>query len=150
MAIVIGISAKGQNVATWWRWHLRSPRRPTPCVLLTLFWTALQHGRHHGRHGDSAPIAAIGLVMVSPNLTYPKTIKAAAQKVIDGAPARMTPITEALASGDAARCGQGGDRQESAGCGRGQGQGGPREVSRARRPASWVWRSRCSSFATPA
>ncbi|MGE5946699.1 MAG: cation acetate symporter, partial [Betaproteobacteria bacterium] len=33
----------------------------------------------------------------------PKAIKAAAQKVIDGAPARMAPITEALASGDAAK-----------------------------------------------
>jgi cation/acetate symporter len=41
--------------------------------------------------------------MVSPNMTYPKAIKAAAQKVIDGAPARLAPISEALASGDAAR-----------------------------------------------
>jgi cation/acetate symporter len=36
-------------------------------------------------------------------MTYPKAIKAAAQKVVDGAPARMAPISEALASGDAAK-----------------------------------------------
>jgi cation/acetate symporter len=36
-------------------------------------------------------------------MTYPKAVKAAAQKVIDGAPAKMAPIAEALASGDAAR-----------------------------------------------
>jgi cation/acetate symporter len=103
MAIVIGISAKGQNVA-----HLVAlafavaSSANFPCVLLTLFWKRCNTG------GIMAgmvigTVAAIGLVMVSPNLTYPKTIKAAAQKVIDGAPARMAPITEALASGDAAR-----------------------------------------------
>jgi cation/acetate symporter len=48
-------------------------------------------------------LTAIGLVMVSPNLTYPKAIKAAAQKVVDAAPEKMAPITEALASGDAAK-----------------------------------------------
>ena len=48
-------------------------------------------------------LTAIGLVLVSPNMTYPKAVKAAAQKVIDGAPAKMAPIAEALASGDAAR-----------------------------------------------
>ncbi len=103
MAIVIGISAKGQNVA-----HLVAlafavaSSANFPCVLLTLFWKRCNTG------GIVlgmivGTVAAIGLVMVSPNLTYPKAIKAAAQKVIDGAPARMAPITEALASGDAAK-----------------------------------------------
>ncbi len=103
MAIVIGISAKGQNVA-----HLVAlafavaSSANFPCVLLTLFWRRCNTG------GIVAgmvvgTLTAIGLVMVSPNLTYPKAIKAAAQKVIDGAPARMTAINEALASGDAAR-----------------------------------------------
>jgi cation/acetate symporter len=103
MAIVIGISAKGQNVA-----HLVAlafavaSSANFPCVLLTLFWKRCNTG------GIVlgmivGTVAAIGLVMVSPNLTYPKAVKAAAQKVIDGAPARMAPITEALASGDAAR-----------------------------------------------
>jgi len=103
MAIVIGISAKGQNVA-----HLVAlafavaSSANFPCVLLTLFWKRCNTG------GIVAgmivgTVAAIGLVMVSPNLTYPKAVKAAAQKVIDGAPAKMAPITDALASGDAAK-----------------------------------------------
>jgi cation/acetate symporter len=103
MAIVIGITAKGQNVA-----HLVAlafavaSSANFPCVLLTLFWKRCNTG------GIVlgmivGTVAAIGLVMVSPNLTYPKAVKAAAQKVIDGAPARMAPITEALASGDAAK-----------------------------------------------
>ncbi len=36
-------------------------------------------------------------------MTYPKAIKATAQKVVDGAPARMAALNEALASGDAAK-----------------------------------------------
>jgi cation/acetate symporter len=36
-------------------------------------------------------------------MTYPKAIKAAAQKVIDGAPARQAAIEADIASGDAAR-----------------------------------------------
>jgi len=106
MAIVIGISAKGQNVA-----HLVAlafavaSSANFPCVLLTLFWRRCNTG------GIVAgmivgTLAAIGLVMVSPNLTYPKPIKAAAQKVVDGAPAKMASITEALASGDAAKVAQ--------------------------------------------
>jgi cation/acetate symporter len=103
MAIVIGIAAKGQNVA-----HLVAlafavaSSANFPCVLLTLFWKRCNTG------GIIAgmvvgTLTAIGLVMVSPNLTYPKAIKEAAQKVVDGAPARLAPIEEALASGDAAK-----------------------------------------------
>jgi cation/acetate symporter len=103
MAIVIGISAKGQNVA-----HLVAlafavaSSANFPCVLLTLFWRRCNTG------GIVAgmvigTLTAIGLVMVSPNLTYPKAIKAAAQTVVDGASAKLAPITEALASGDAAK-----------------------------------------------
>jgi cation/acetate symporter len=102
MAIVIGISAKGQNVA-----HLVAlafavaSSANFPCVLLTLFWKRCNTG------GIVlgmivGTVAAIGLVMVSPNITYPKAIKSAAQKVIDGAPAKLAPIQEALASGDGA------------------------------------------------
>ncbi|HTN47868.1 MAG TPA: cation acetate symporter [Burkholderiaceae bacterium] len=103
MAIVIGISAKGQNVA-----HLVAlafavaSSANFPCVLMTLFWKRCNTG------GIVlgmivGTLAAIGLVMVSPNLTYPKAIKAAAQKVIDGAPARASAISELAASGDAAK-----------------------------------------------
>jgi cation/acetate symporter len=106
MAIVIGISAKGQNVA-----HLVAlafavaSSANFPCVLLTLFWRRCNTG------GIVlgmivGTLTAIGLVMVSPNLTYPKPIKAAAQKVVDGAPAKMASITEALASGEAAKVAQ--------------------------------------------
>jgi cation/acetate symporter len=103
MAIVIGIAAKGQNVA-----HLVAlafavaASANFPCVLLTLYWKRCNTG------GIVAGMvigtfAAIGLVLVSPNMTYPKTIKAAAQKVIDGAPARTTALQEAMASGEAAK-----------------------------------------------
>ena len=103
MAITIGIAAKGQNVA-----HLVAlafavaASANFPCVLLTLYWKRCNTG------GIVAgmiigTLTAIGLVLVSPNMTYPKAIKAAAQKVVDGAPARMAPISEALASGDAAK-----------------------------------------------
>jgi cation/acetate symporter len=103
LAIIIGIAAKGQNVA-----HLVAlafavaASANFPCVLLTLYWKRCNTG------GIVAgmiigTLTAIGLVLVSPNMTYPKAVKAAAQKVIDGAPAKMAPIAEALASGDAAR-----------------------------------------------
>jgi cation/acetate symporter len=103
MAIAIGIAAKGQNVA-----HLVAlafavaASANFPCVLLTLYWKRCNTG------GIMAgmvigTLTAIGLVLVSPNMTYPKAIKAAAQKVVDGAGPRMTAINEALASGDAAK-----------------------------------------------
>jgi cation/acetate symporter len=103
MAIVIGIAAKGQNVA-----HLVAlafavaASANFPCVLLTLYWKRCNTG------GIVAgmivgTVTAIGLVLVSPNMTYPKAVKAAAQKVIDGAPAKLVSINEALASGDAAK-----------------------------------------------
>ena len=71
LAITIGILAKGQNVA-----HLVAlafavaSSANLPCVLLTLFWKKCNTG------GIVlgmivGTFAAIGLVMVSPNLTYP-------------------------------------------------------------------------------
>ena len=103
MAIAIGIAAKGQNVA-----HLVAlafavaASANFPCVLLTLYWKKCNTG------GIMAgmvigTITAIGLVLVSPNMTYPKAVKAAAQKVIEGAPAKQVAIDADLASGDAAR-----------------------------------------------
>ena len=103
MAIAIGIAAKGQNVA-----HLVAlafavaASANFPCVLLTLYWKRCNTG------GIMAgmvigTLTAIGLVLVSPNMTYPKAIKAAAQKVVDGAPARLVALNEVLASGDAAK-----------------------------------------------
>jgi cation/acetate symporter len=103
LAIAIGIAAKGQNVA-----HLVAlafavaASANFPCVLLTLYWKRCNTG------GIMAgmvvgTLTAIGLVLVSPNMTYPKAIKAAAQKVVDGAPARTAALNEALSSGDAAK-----------------------------------------------
>ncbi len=82
MAIVLGIAAKGQNVA-----HLVAlafavaSSANFPCVLLTLFWRRCNTG------GIMAgmivgTVTAIGLVLVSPNMTYPLAVKAAQEKVI--------------------------------------------------------------------
>jgi len=103
LAITIGIAAKGQNVA-----HLVAlafavaASANFPCVLLTLYWKRCNTG------GIVAgmvvgTVAAIGLVLVSPNMTYPLAVKAAAQKVVDGSVARYAAIAEAAISGDAAR-----------------------------------------------
>jgi len=105
MAITIGIAAKGQNVA-----HLVAlafavaSSANFPCVLLTLFWKKCNTG------GIVlgmivGTLAAIGLVLVSPNMTYPLAVKAAAQKVVDGA-ALSKPKLEAdlaAAADDAAK-----------------------------------------------
>ncbi|MBS0394547.1 MAG: cation acetate symporter, partial [Proteobacteria bacterium] len=103
IAITIGIAAKGQNVA-----HLVAlafavaASANFPCVLLTLYWkrcntTGIVAGMIIGT------IAAVGLQMVSPNLTYPKAVRAAAQKVLSGEVAKRASIAEAAASGDAAK-----------------------------------------------
>jgi cation/acetate symporter len=102
LAIVIGIAAKGQNVA-----HLVAlafavaASANFPCVLMTLYWKRCNTG------GIIAgmvvgTVAAIGLVMVSPNMTYPKVVRAAAQKVIDAEPAKRDAIAALLAAGDEA------------------------------------------------
>jgi cation/acetate symporter len=103
LAIAIGIAAKGQNVA-----HLVAlafavaASANFPCVLLTLYWKRCNTGGIIGGMVVGT-FTAIGLVLVSPNMTYPKGLKAAAQKVIDGAPARTSALNEAIASGDAAK-----------------------------------------------
>src|SRR5512137_1752433 len=102
MAITIGIAAKGQNVA-----HLVAlafavaASANFPCVLLTLYWRKCNTG------GIVAgmvvgTLLAVGLVLVSPNMTYPKAIRGAAEKVLDGEAAKRSAIEAALASGDAA------------------------------------------------
>ncbi|MDR2240743.1 MAG: cation acetate symporter [Zoogloeaceae bacterium] len=103
VAIIIGIAAQGQNVA-----HLVAlafavaSSANFPCILMTLYWKRCNTG------GIVAgmlvgTLAAIGLVLVSPNMTYPKAIKAAAQTALDGAIAKQAVIDADLASGDAAR-----------------------------------------------
>ena len=105
LAIGIGIAAKGQNVA-----HLVAlafavaASANFPCVLLTLYWRRCNTG------GIVlgmivGTLTAIGLVLVSPNMTYPKAVKATAQNVVNAAPARQAKLTADLAAGadDAAK-----------------------------------------------
>jgi cation/acetate symporter len=98
MAIAIGILAQGQNVA-----HLVAlafavaASANLPVVLLTLYW------KRCNTAGVVAglvvgTLTAIGLVLVSPNMTYPKPIIAAAQKVVDGMPARIAKFEGELAA----------------------------------------------------
>jgi cation/acetate symporter len=102
LSISIGIAAKGQNAAVLVGLAFAVAASANfPCVLLTLYWKRCNSG------GIVAgmligTIAAVGLTLVSPNLTYPKAVKAAAHKVIDAAPAKRDAATEALASADAA------------------------------------------------
>jgi cation/acetate symporter len=82
LAITIGILAKGQNVA-----HLVAlafavaASANLPVVLLTLYWKKCNTG------GVVAGLvvgtfAAIGLVLISPNMTYPLQVKAAQERII--------------------------------------------------------------------
>jgi len=98
MAIVIGISAKGQNVA-----HLVAlafavaSSANFPCVLMTLFWKRCNTG------GIVlgmivGTLTAIGLVMVSPNLTYPVIVKAAQEKIIKASDEELVKLKSDLAA----------------------------------------------------
>jgi cation/acetate symporter len=76
-----------------------------PCVLLTLYWKRCNTG------GIVlgmivGTVVAVGLTLVSPNVTYPKAVKAAAQKVLDGETARRSAIEAALVSVDPLVAGQ--------------------------------------------
>ena len=82
VGIVIGIAAENQNVA-----HLVAlafavaSSGNLPVVVLSLFWKKFNTaGVISGLVVGT--IASIGLVMVSPNMTYPKVVAAGAQKVI--------------------------------------------------------------------
>jgi len=93
IAITVGILAKGQNVA-----HLVAlafavaASSNLPAVFLTLYWKKCNtYGVITGMLVGS--IAAIGLVMISPNMTYPKAVLASANKVLNGEP--ITPAKEA-------------------------------------------------------
>jgi cation/acetate symporter len=97
-AIIIGILAKGQNVA-----HLVAlafavaASSNLPCVLLTLYWKKCNTGGIVLGMLVGA-FSAIALVMVSPNMTYPKLEKEKAQKVIDAAPTKLAKLETDLAS----------------------------------------------------
>jgi len=97
IAIVIGIAAKGQNVA-----HLVglafavAASANLPCILLTLYWKRCNTG------GIIAgmvvgTVTAIGLVLVSPNMTYPIKVRDDATKLVTEAPAKRVALEEKLA-----------------------------------------------------
>jgi cation/acetate symporter len=92
VAVMIGILAKGQNVA-----HLVAlafavaASANLPVVLLTLHWKRCNTG------GVVAglvvgTLTAIGLVMVSPNMTYPLQVKAAQEKAIKAAQDKLAKL----------------------------------------------------------
>ena len=88
MAIYVGIAAEGQNVA-----HLVAlafavaASSNLPAVFLTLYWKRCNtYGIITGMLVGS--ITAIALVMISPNMTYPKAVLKDAHKVLDGEPAQ--------------------------------------------------------------
>ncbi|MBS0376326.1 MAG: cation acetate symporter [Proteobacteria bacterium] len=103
IAITIGIAAKGQNVAVLVALAFAVAASANfPCVLLTLYWkrcntSGIVAGMIIGT------VAAVGLTLVSPNLTYPKAVRAAAHKVLDAEAGKRAAIAEAIASGDEAR-----------------------------------------------
>ena len=103
VAIVLGIVAKGQNVAHMVALAFAVAASANfPCILLTLFWRRCNTG------GIVAgmivgSLAAIGLVLVSPNMTYPLEVKAAAQRLLDDAPRQLAWIEAELSSGDLPR-----------------------------------------------
>jgi cation/acetate symporter len=92
LAIAVGILAKGQNVA-----HLVAlafavaASSNLPAIALTLYWKPCNtKGIIAGMVMGTA--TAILLVMISPNMTYPIAVRAAANKVLDGeaaTPARL-------------------------------------------------------------
>src|ERR1700688_1981193 len=102
MSIGIGIAAKGQNVAVLVGLAFAVAASANfPCVLLTLYWKRCNTG------GIVAgllvgTVAAVGLTLGSPNLTYPLAVKAAAHKVLDGEAAKRAAATDALSSADEA------------------------------------------------
>jgi cation/acetate symporter len=102
MSIGIGIAAKGQNVAVLVGLAFAVAASANfPCVLLTLYWkrcntSGIVTGMLIGT------VAAVGLTLVSPNLTYPLAVKAAAQKVLAAAPEKRSVAAQALSSADAA------------------------------------------------
>jgi len=100
LSIAIGIAAKGQNVAVLVGLAFAVAASANfPCILLTLYWKRCNTG------GIVAgllvgTIAAVGLTLVSPNLTYPKAVKAAAHKVLDGEAAKRATDVQAIEAGD--------------------------------------------------
>ena len=96
VAVTIGILSKGQNVA-----HLVAlafavaASANLPVILLTLHW------KHCNTAGVVAGLvvgtfSAIGLVLISPNMTYPLQVRAAQEKVIKAAQHKLVKLDAAI------------------------------------------------------
>ncbi|MET0919388.1 MAG: cation acetate symporter [Burkholderiales bacterium] len=98
IAIVIGIIAKGQNVA-----HLVAlafavaASSILPAVLLTLYWKKCNTGGIVLGMLVGA-ITAIGLVLVSPNMSYPLLVKESSEKAIRVADEKIAKFKADLAT----------------------------------------------------
>ncbi|HQT31837.1 MAG TPA: cation acetate symporter [Thiobacillus sp.] len=104
LAIIVGIAAEGQNVA-----HLVAlafavaASSNLPAVFLTLYWKrANTYGIVLGMLVGA--ITAITLVLVSPNMTYPKTAIKDANKVLQGEPAQAAKPAAAAVSASSFAC----------------------------------------------
>ena len=96
VAVTIGILSKGQNVA-----HLVAlafavaASANLPVILLTLHW------KRCNTAGVVAglvvgTVSAIGLVLISPNMTYPLQVRAAQEKVIKAAQDKLVKLDAAI------------------------------------------------------
>ena len=98
IAIVVGIAAKGQNVA-----HLVAlafavaASSNLPAVLLTLYWKRCNtRGIVLGM--SMGALSAIGLVLVSPNMTYPNLVRATNTPLVASAQSKIDTLSAELAS----------------------------------------------------
>ncbi len=97
IAIVVGIAAKGQNVA-----HLVAlafavaASSNLPAVLLTLYWKRCNtRGVVLGM--SMGALSAIGLVLVSPNMTYPNLVRAINAPLVASAQAKIDALNTQIA-----------------------------------------------------
>ncbi|MDQ5903315.1 MAG: cation/acetate symporter [Pseudomonadota bacterium] len=106
LAISLGIAAKGQNVAHMVALAFAVAASANfPCIFLTLFWRRCNTGGILAGM-IAGTLVAIGLVLVSPNMTYPKEVRAAAQKTLAEAPKQLALIEAEFLSGDVQRIGK--------------------------------------------
>jgi cation/acetate symporter len=101
-SIAIGIAAKGQNVAALVALAFAVAASANfPCVLLALYWKrCTTRGLVAGMLVGT--LTAVGLTLVSPNLTYPVLVRAAAHKVLDAESGKRAVIAEWRATGEPA------------------------------------------------
>ncbi len=104
LAILVGIAAKGQNVAQLVALAFAvAASSNLPAVFLTLYWKRTNtYGVMLGMLVGA--ISAIALVMVSPNMTYPRQVAKEAQKVLEGEPAQAAKPAQAAQVGEGFIC----------------------------------------------